>query len=79
MSLTDGAVADLATQVAEELGADVAVHVRPSANDDPYRWGGHGWVVRIGRSGDIWIPLDASPEDARSRLRQAVQDMRADG
>jgi hypothetical protein len=79
MSLTDGAIADLASQVAELLGPDVPVRVRPPANDDPYRWGGHGWVVRIGDSAEVWIPVDASPEDALARLREAVEGIATDG
>jgi hypothetical protein len=73
MSLTDGAIADLARQVADELGADVPVHVQPPANDDPYRWGGHGWVVRIGRAAETWIPVEASSDEALARLREAVR------
>jgi hypothetical protein len=73
MSLTDGAVADLASQVADEVGSDVPVRVQPPANDDPYRWGGHGWVVRIGKSPDIWIPVEASAEEALARLREGVE------
>jgi hypothetical protein len=69
MSLTDGAVADLASQVADQLGPGVPVRVKPPANDDPYRWGGHGWVVRIGDSADIWIPAEASDEEALALLR----------
>jgi hypothetical protein len=72
MSLTDGAIADLARQVADELGSDVPVHVRPSANDDPYRWGGHGWLVRIGHVAEVWIPAEAGPGEAMARLREAV-------
>jgi len=74
MSLTDGAVADLARQVADELGQDVPVRVQPSANDDPYRWGGHGWLVRIGHAADVWIPAEAAPDEALARLRDAVHD-----
>jgi len=72
MTLSDGAVADLARQVADELGDDVPVHVQPPANDDPYRWGGHGWVVRIGASAEIWIPVEASEEETLARLRAGV-------
>ena len=72
MTLSDGAVADLARRVADELGDDVEVHVKPPANDDPYRWGGHGWVVRIGGSAEIWIPVEASDEEALARLRAAA-------
>jgi hypothetical protein len=72
MSLSDGAVADLARQVADELGGDVPVRVQPPANDDPYRWGGHGWVVRIGESAEIWIPIESSDEEALALLRAAV-------
>jgi hypothetical protein len=79
MSLTDGAIADLARQVADEVGTDVPVHVQPPANDDPYRWGGHGWVVRIGDTADVWIPVEASADEALARLRQAVQGNQGDG
>jgi hypothetical protein len=72
MSLTDGAVAELARQVADELGPAVPVHVRPPANDDPYRWGGHGWLVRIGTVAEVWVPAEASPDEALARLREAV-------
>jgi hypothetical protein len=73
MSLTDGAIADLARQVADELGADVPVRLQPPANDDPYRWGGHGWVVRIGQAAEVWIPVEASSDEALARLREAVR------
>ena len=73
MSLTDGAVADLARQVADEVGPDVTARVRPPANDDPYRWGGHGWVVQIGDAVEVWIPAEASEEEAAARLRDAVR------
>lgn len=73
MSLTDGAVADLARQAADELGSDVPVRVQPSANDDPYRWGGHGWLVLIGDAAEVWIPAGASPDEALARLRAAVR------
>ena len=73
MALTDGAVAVLAQQAAELVGTDVAVHVRPSANDDPYRWGGHGWVVRIGADIEVWVPADASEADVLERLSTAVR------
>ena len=73
MSLTDGGIADLARQVADLLGPDVSVRIRPAANDDPYRWGGHGWVITIGDSADIWIPIESSPEEALAKLREGVQ------
>jgi hypothetical protein len=79
MSLTDGAVADLARQIADELGSDIPVRVQPSANDDPYRWGGHGWLVRIGNTADVWIPVEAAPDEALARLREGVQGTAADG
>jgi hypothetical protein len=79
MSLTDGAVADLARQVADEVGPDVAVHVRPPTNDDPYRWGGHGWLVRIGAVVEVWVPAEASPDEALARLRDAVQGGTGEG
>ena len=72
MALTDGAVADLARQAADLLGADVPVRIRPPANDDPYRWGGHGWLVEIGTESEVWIPAEASAEEALERLRQAI-------
>jgi hypothetical protein len=72
MALTDGAVADLARQAADLLGPDVAVRIRPPANDDPYRWGGHGWLVEIGTDVEVWISAEASQEEALDRLRQAV-------
>ena len=74
MSLTDGAVADLARQVADDLGQDVPVRVQPSANDDPYRWGGHGWLVRIGSGAEAWIPAGSTADEALARLREAVRD-----
>jgi hypothetical protein len=73
MNLTDGAVADLARQVADELGSDVSVQVKPPANDDPYRWGGHGWVVRIGDLPDVWIPVEASADEALARLEAGAR------
>jgi hypothetical protein len=73
MSLTDGALADLARQVADELGPDVPVRIRPTANDDPYRWGGHGWLVSLGGAAEIWIPTDASAEEALAKLREGPQ------
>jgi hypothetical protein len=79
MTLSDGAVADLARRAAEELGPEVPVRVQPSANDDPYRWGGHGWVVRIGDLAEAWIPADASPDEALARLRAAVGDAERNG
>ena len=79
MSLTDGAVADLARQIADELGRDLPVHVRPSANDDPYRWGGHGWLVRIGDVAEAWIPVEAGPDEAAARIRAAVSGTPAEG
>lgn len=78
MSLTDGAVADLARQAADRLGPDVEVRVRPSANDDPYRWGGHGWLVHIGDAAEVWIPADAAPDEALARLREAVRGSEGD-
>ena len=72
MALTDGAVADLARQAADLLGADVPVQIRPPANDDPYRWGGHGWLVKIGAEVEVWVPAEASHDEARDRLRAAV-------
>jgi hypothetical protein len=72
MALTDGAVADLARQAADLVGDDVAVRIRPPANDDPYRWGGHGWLVEIGAEVEVWIPAEASPDEALAKLRQAV-------
>lgn len=73
MSLTDGAVADLARSVADSLGADVDVHIQPPGNDDPYRWGGHGWVVRIGKAAEVWIPVEASEDEALARLREGIR------
>jgi hypothetical protein len=72
MALTDGAVAELARQVADLLGDDVPVRIRPPANDDPYRWGGHGWLVEIGAHAEVWIPAEASDDEALDRLRHAV-------
>ena len=73
MSLTDGAVAELARQAADELGPDVAVRIRPPSNDDPYRWGGHGWLIQIGDAAEVWIPAEASDDDARALLLEAVR------
>ncbi|MDT4917238.1 MAG: hypothetical protein QOH89_1938 [Pseudonocardiales bacterium] len=73
MSLTDGAVADLARQAADLLGPDVSVRIRPPGNDDPYRWGGHGWVITIDDRDEIWIPVEATPEEALAKLREGVR------
>lgn len=79
MALSDGAVADLARRAADLIGPDTQVRVRPSANDDPYRWGGHGWVVQIAPDIEVWVPADASEEDALERLTDAVRQARPDG
>ena len=75
MPLTDGAVAVLAQQAAELIGSDVPVHVRPAAEDDPYRWSGHGrgWSVRIGPAEETWIPEHASEEEAAALLRELAE------
>jgi hypothetical protein len=72
MSLSDGAVAALAREAADRIGPDVQVRIQPPGNDDPYRWGGHGWVVTIGDAAEAWIPVEASEDEARARLRAAV-------
>jgi hypothetical protein len=61
MSLSDGAVVALAQQAAGLRGPGVQVRVHPSANDDPYRFGGHGWTVRIDPDVDVWFSAQASP------------------
>jgi hypothetical protein len=76
MSLSDGAVAALAADVAELLPPGTRARVRPPANDDPYRWGGHGWVVVIDPDVEVWIPAESSPEEAREKLLDAVRHLR---
>jgi hypothetical protein len=73
MALTDGAVAQLARRAADLLAPDARVRVRPSANDDPYRWGGHGWIVTIGSAHETWIPAEASEDEAMERLRELAE------
>ena len=64
MSLTDPQVAQLAREAADRIRPDLPVHVAPAANDDPYRWGSHGWTVTVdaGQGVHVWIPADASPD-----------------
>ena len=77
VSLSDAQVADLARQAADLIEPNLPVRIAPAANDDPYRWGSHGWTVTVGGSRriDVWIPTDASPdwvvEEITHRLRRA--------
>jgi hypothetical protein len=70
VNLTDGAVAVLAQQAAELIGPDAVVRVRPSAADDPYRWGGpgRGWEVHIDPHVQAWIDADAAPAEALAEM-----------
>jgi hypothetical protein len=74
MTLTDGAVASLAGQAADLIEPGLPVRVAPAANDDPYRWGSHGWIVTIdaGVELEFWISSDASPAEA---LRQFIDHL----
>jgi hypothetical protein len=58
--LTDPELAQLAQDAADSVEPGLRVHVAPAANDDPYRWGSHGWTVMV-ENVRIWIPADASP------------------
>jgi hypothetical protein len=79
MTLSDGAVAALAAEVADHLAPGTVARVRPPANDDPYRWGGHGWLVHIDPDVEVWIAADSSPQEARAKLLDAVRHLRVDG
>ncbi len=76
MPLTDGAVAVLAQQAAEQIGTKVDVRVQPSTEDDPYRWSGHGrgWTVHIDPGVEVWISADASPVAALAELVDHLDD-----
>jgi hypothetical protein len=63
VTLSDPELAQLAQDAADSVELGLAVHIAPAANDDPYRWGSHGWTVTVEgrRRARIWIPADASP------------------
>ncbi len=80
VTLSDGDIAALAQQAADLVEVGLPIHIAPGANDDPYRWGGHGWTVTI-RVTDrdtrrIWIPADATAESARQLLLAHLPDAR---
>jgi hypothetical protein len=70
VTLTDGAIAVLARQAADLVGPDVAVRVRPTTNDDPYRWtsGHHGWIVSIDPHVEAFIPAGGTPAQVLAEL-----------
>jgi hypothetical protein len=75
VTLSDGDVAALARQAADLFEPELTVRVAPAANDDPYRWGAHGWTVTVDAEQpvQVWVPADASPdwvvEEITTRLR----------
>jgi hypothetical protein len=75
VTLSDAQVAQLARQAADRVKPDLPIHVAPAANDDPYRWGAHGWTVTIdtGRRVQIWIPVDASPDWVRDEITERIR------
>jgi hypothetical protein len=73
MTLTDGALAALAQQAADAVGSDAGIRVRPQPNDDPYRWGGHGWLVHIDPDIEVWISAESSSDEALERLVAALR------
>jgi hypothetical protein len=63
VALTDAELAQLAQDAADSVEPGLAVRIAPAANDDPYRWGSHGWTVTVEtkRPVRIWVPVEASP------------------
>jgi hypothetical protein len=68
-------MAQLAQDAADSVELGLAVHVAPAANDDPYRWGSHGWTITVEgrRRVRIWIPVDSSPEWAFDEIAGRVR------
>jgi hypothetical protein len=76
VSLSDPELAQLAQDAADSVEPGLPVHIAPGANDDPYRWGSHGWTVTVD-SVRIWVPVDASPEWAFDEIARQVRAARA--
>jgi hypothetical protein len=80
VTLSDPELAQLAQDAADSVEPGLRVHIAPGANDDPYRWGSHGWTVTVGaeRPVRIWIPADASPgwvfDEVAGQVRAAAHE-----
>lgn len=78
MPLSDPELAQLVQDAADSVQPGLRAHIAPGANDDPYRWGAHGWSVTVetARPVQLWIPSDASPEwvfdEIAGQVRAAV-------
>ena len=79
MTLSDPELAQLAQDAADSVEPGLQVHIAPGANDDPYRWGAHGWTVTVEARQPvrIWIPADASPgwvfDEIAGQIRAATR------
>jgi hypothetical protein len=75
--MTDEELTALVRDAADSVRPGLPLRVAPAANDDPYRWGSHGWAVSVGVDPrvDIWIPAQAGPDWI---FKHVVDALRAD-
>jgi hypothetical protein len=75
MTLSDPELAQLAQDAADSVEPGLPVRIAPAANDDPYRWGSHGWTVTVEARHPvrIWIPAGASPREVFDEIAGRVR------
>jgi hypothetical protein len=72
VSLTDGDVAAVARQAVDLLDPEIDITITPQDRADPYRWGGHAWVVSVGELGEFYVEAGWTPTEALFRLLGAL-------
>jgi hypothetical protein len=77
VTLTDPEMAQLAQDAADSVEPGLRVHIAPGANDDPYRWGPHGWTVSV-ETVRVWIPAETGPREAFDEIARQVRAARSD-